>query len=53
VDTNKRKTRARLRLRKDTLRVLSHDEMEAVRGGVPDWFRATHPNCPNDSRYCL
>lgn len=53
MDTNKKRARARLRLKKDTLRVLSHDEMAAVRGGLPDWFHATHPNCPADSRYCL
>ena len=55
-----RKKTARLRVKKDTLRVLSGDEVERVRGGNngngrPRWQAGpvTHTNSPNESRYCL
>jgi hypothetical protein len=53
----RKEKRSRLSLKKDRLRVLSAGETEQVHGGDPPYthgcFHNTHPNCPNDSRYCL
>jgi len=53
----KKEKRSRLTLKKDRLRVLTTEESEQVHGGNPPWTHnchpGGHPNCPNDSRYCL
>ena len=51
-----RKRTARLRVKKDTLRVLSPEQVEHVRGGkhdVPLYVGMGHTHSPNESRYCL
>lgn len=51
----KRTRRARLRVKKDTLRTLTPDQAAEVRGGeaTGNHPRRTHPNSPSDTRYCL
>lgn len=49
--------RRRLTLKKDRLRILTPEEADRVHGGDPPhthgcWVGG-HPNCPNESRYCL
>jgi hypothetical protein len=53
-----RKKVRRLAVKKDRLRNLTSVETDQVRGGDPAYthhcYQAPqHPNCPNDSRYCL
>ncbi len=54
----KKHKRPRLSVKKDRLRILTPDQTEQVHGGDPPYSHfchggGPHPNCPNDSRYCL
>ncbi len=53
-----KKPKRKLAVKKDRLRVLTLEETEHALGGDPAFthhcfFGNVHPNCPNDSRYCL
>jgi hypothetical protein len=52
----RKQKRRRLGVTTDRLRILTPAETDEARGGDPPYTHCCqghHPNCPNDTRYCL